>query len=225
MAYDIFFLSYQEQNADKNWERLKEIAPTAKRINGIKGLRLAHEECAKRSLTSHFFVVDADNVVTDASVFAYRVPSYDAKYVHLWYAENPVNGLEYGWGGLKLFPKKVFRGEQAQGVDMTTSFDLKIIPTTVSVTWYNASPYDAWRSAFREAAKLSSGLIGNSNLSENAERLAQWKTQNGFAEYGEWSVKGAHDGEAFAQANADIQSINDWSWLAKEFKTRYGDVT
>ena len=225
MAYDIFFLSYQESNADLNWERLKAIAPTAKRIDGIKGLRLAHAECAKRALTSHFFVVDADNMVTDAAVFQYRVPAYDADYVHLWYAENPVNGLKYGWGGLKLFPKKLFRGEQAQSIDMTTSFDLKIIPTVVSVTWFNASPYDAWRSAFREAAKLSSGLIRNSDSTENVERLAGWKTCFPFAKHGEWSVKGAQDGEAFAAANTDLQTINDWSWLADEFKTRYGDVS
>jgi hypothetical protein len=51
MAYDIFFLSYQENNADQNWERLKAIAPTAKRVSGIEGIRLAHTECAKRSFT------------------------------------------------------------------------------------------------------------------------------------------------------------------------------
>lgn len=223
MAYDIFFLSYKENNADQNWERLKAIAPTAKRIDGIQGLRLAHAECAKRSFTSHFFVVDADNVVIDANVFNYRIPAYDSNYVHLWFAENPVNGLKYGWGGLKLFPKKLFKVDQDQSIDMTTSFDLKIIPTVASVTWFNSSPYDTWRSAFREAAKLSSGLIRNSDLTENTERLHGWKTRHAFANYGEWSVKGALDGEAFAQANTDLHQINDWQWLQDEFEKRYGD--
>jgi len=68
-------------------------------------LHAAHQECAKRSFTSHFFVVDADNIITDPNVFAYKIPWYDTQYVHLWYALNPVNDLEYGWGGLKLFPK------------------------------------------------------------------------------------------------------------------------
>jgi hypothetical protein len=162
-------------------------------------------------------------VVTDPSVFSYRVPSYDANYVHLWYAENPVNGLKYGWGGLKLFPKKLFKSEQAQGIDMTTSFDLKIMPTVASVTWFNSSPYDTWRSAFREAAKLTSGLIRNSDATENTLRLAGWKTHTSLAKFGEWSVAGALDGEEFAQSNPDMQQINDWGWLQEEFRLRYGD--
>lgn len=220
MAYDIFFLSYQESNAEENWKLLRELAPTAKRVDNIVGLQAAHTTCAKRSLTSHFFVVDADNQITDPRVFEYRIPSYDAQYAHLWYAANPVNGLKYGWGGIKLFPKKAFKDEFVMGLDLTTSLELKIIPQVASTTCFNSSPYDTWRSAFREACKLTIGLH-NGNEQENIERLAGWKTSLPCAQYGEWSIRGAIDGEMFARQNADIHTINDWNWLQAEFTTRY----
>lgn len=226
MAYDIFFLSYNEPNADENWARLQSQAPNAKRIHGIKGLRAAHQECAKRSLTSHFFVVDADNQITDVSVFDYKIPTYDSSYVHLWFAANPVNGLAYGWGGLKLFPKTVFDSSpDVTSVDMTTSFDLKIIPSIVSTTAFNTSPYDTWRSAFREASKLAGGIIRNQNNEENAERLAVWKTADVDAQYAKWAIRGAYDGEAFAKQSDDLHGINDWTWLSDEFVRRYGLVS
>jgi hypothetical protein len=225
MAYDIFFLSYNETNADTNWSHLQHISPTARRVDGIVGLHAAHQECAKRSFTSHFFVVDADNIITDPNVFAYKIPSYDTQYVHLWYALNPVNDLEYGWGGLKLFPKSVFSTMNTQSLDMTTSFDLKIIPTVASTTAFNSTPYDTWRSAFREAVKLTTGIINQPNYPDNQIRLDAWKTASPSAMNAKWSIRGAYDGEAYAHATNDLPAINNWSWLKHEFNLRYGDVT
>jgi hypothetical protein len=225
MAYDIFFLSYQETTADSNWSLLQSIAPNARRIDGIKGLRAAHTECAARSLTSHFFVVDADNLITDPQVFNYKIPEYDESYVHLWYAANPVNGLAYGWGGLKLFPKNVFDTASTESVDMTTSFELKIIPEVVSITAFNSTPYDTWRSAFREAAKLSCGVIRNQNTDESQQRLDVWKTADPKAVNAKWAIRGAYDGEAFGMPPTMMACLNDWEWLKREFANRYPNVT
>lgn len=223
MAYDIFFLSYNEPNADANWAHLQNIAPHARRINGIKGLYEAHAKCASLARTKHFFVVDADSRITDPTAFDYKVSEYDSEYVHLWYSDNEVNDLQYGWGGLKLFPKTAFDIiPESKSVDMTTSFSLKIIPQVVSRTFFNATPYDAWRSAFREAAKLSSGVIRTDD--ENAIRLAGWKTANVTAQNAKWAIRGAYDGEAFALNVPDIQGVNDWSWLKTEFTRRYPDA-
>ena len=60
---DIFFLSYDEPFADENFELLKFKVPYAKRVHGIKGIFNAHKECAKRSMTTHFYVVDADAII------------------------------------------------------------------------------------------------------------------------------------------------------------------
>jgi hypothetical protein len=221
MAYDVFFLSYGEPNAEENFALLKQIRPNAKRVQGVDGLLAAHKECAKRSFTSHFFVVDADSVITEPSVFEYTVPSYDAQYVHLWYAKNAVNDLVYGWGGLKLFPKKLMREATQSGVDMTTTFDLKIIPEEVSTTMFNSSEYETWRSAFRECAKLSKGVFKQQNAEENQARLDAWRTLGGYRPYGSWCIAGANAGYEFSLQNDDISCVNDWNWLREEFARRY----
>lgn len=224
MAYDIFFLSYNETNADSNWSHLQSISPTARRVDGIMGLHAAHQECAKRSFTSHFFVVDADNIITDPSVFDYKIPVYDTAYVHLWFAANPVNGLAYGWGGLKLFPKAVFDTINTHSIDMTTSFALKIIPEVASTTAFNSTPYDTWRSAFREAAKLTRGIMVDPSCDENCARLDAWKTADPQSLNAKWAIRGAYDGEAYARMTHELPSINNWAWLKQEFHSRYVDV-
>ena len=221
MAYDVFFLSYGEPNAEENFESLKAIRPTAKRVIGVDGLLAAHKECAKRCFTSHFFVVDADSVITEPQVFEYTVPTYDAQYVHLWFAKNAVNDLTYGWGGLKLFPKKLMRDATSSGIDMTTTFELKIIPEVVSTSHFNSSEYEAWRSAFRECAKLTKGAFKNQNDAETMERLHVWKTAGAYRIFGNWCVQGANDGAQYAEEHDDISLVNNWQWLREEFNRRY----
>ncbi len=217
MAYDLFFLSYNETDAEVNWLKLKERFPHAKRVHGVDGILNAHQACAKRCMTSHFFVVDADNELLDNFDPSFRVPPHDAKYVHLWYARNPVNGLEYGWGGLKLFPRKEVLGASSMGFDMTTGFELKIIPEVMSITRFNTTPFAAWRSGFREAAKLVRGAFKNQNVVENFTRLETWKTVGLDELNGTWSVKGAWAGADYAMGRDDISLINDWAWLADRF--------
>ena len=36
--FDIIFMSYQEPNADENWQRLVDKFPWARRVHGVKGL-------------------------------------------------------------------------------------------------------------------------------------------------------------------------------------------
>jgi len=217
MAYDIFFLSYEEPNADENWQKLSSRFPTAKRVTGVKGILTAHQACAKRSFTSHFYVVDADSEVLETFDFSFRVAPDQSEYVHLWYARNPTNALEYGWGGLKLFPKKKVLGASSMGTDMTMSFPLVIHPEVASITHFNSSPYDTWRSAFREAAKLTRALPNE----EAASRLQTWMTVAGDAPYAEWAIKGALDGHEFAKVYLELAPINDWSWLSAEYRKRY----
>ena len=222
MAYDIFFLSYNEPNAVTHWNALKRIAPTAKRIDNVSGIYSAHQACAKKCMTSHFFVVDADNDITHPDVFKFQIPEWDKKYVHLWYAQNAVNDLEYGWGGLKLFPKKLILANNPVGVDMTTSFELKIIPEVVSISRFNSSAYEAWRSGFREVAKLTVGVFQNQNIDENNERISIWTTTGMDRQYGDWCIQGAKDGRAYAESLADVSLVNDWGWLEAYYTEKYG---
>jgi phytoene dehydrogenase-like protein len=218
MAYDLFFLSYNEPNAADNWHKLKSRFLHAKRVEGIQGIHSAHKVCAKRCLTSHFFVVDADSEILDFD-FTYKVSDYDKDYVHLWYAMNPVNGLEYGWGGLKLFPRKLVANSEVAGVDLTTSFPLKVIPETVSITHFNSTPFDAWRSAFREAVKLFA-----QRNAEAKERLLAWETKSTQGQYAEWVQAGVRDGVAYAAHNHKLFMINDWQWLQERFDNKQGKL-
>lgn len=219
--YDVFFLSYNEPYASGHFQHLKNHAPLARRLNGVKGIHAAHSRCAELSRTSHFFVMDADNEIVDPSVFDYEITEWDTAYVHLWYARNPVNDLEYGWGGLKLFPKAVFDGSEP-ALDMTTSFPLKIIPTVSSITHFNTTAYDTWRSAFREAVKLT--LLTSE---ETQEWLRIWMT-TGKGLFAEFSIAGAIDGHVYADEHRNdpeaLMRINDYDWLHSAFDHRTGNV-
>ena len=54
--YDIVLISYQEPNADQNWESLKLRVPTAKRVHGVKGIHNAHISAAKKCFTKMFWI-------------------------------------------------------------------------------------------------------------------------------------------------------------------------
>ena len=102
MALDIVFISYGEPNADKNWALLADRFPWAQRVDMVEGIPQAFIEAARISHTSHVWTVDADNVIKSNFHFQYEPEPWDGNYVHLWYAQNPVNGLTYGYGGIKL---------------------------------------------------------------------------------------------------------------------------
>lgn len=215
--YDVFFLSYDEPHADAQWAALEAVHAPARRVEGVRGIQAAHARCARLSRTPHFFVVDADNEITRPEVFRFSIPEWDRSYVHLWYAENPVNGLVYGWGGIKLFPRSAFH-ETPDRIDMTTSFPLKIVPEIASITRFNVSPFETWRSAFRECVKLAL------NPSEEAhERLRVWcSTARG--DHAEECLTGALMGAQYAKEKegdiAALLRINDYAWLAERFRDR-----
>ncbi len=212
--YDIFFLSHNEPLAELHWQKLLAQHPHARRPEPVDGILDAHRRCAQLSRTSHFFVVDADNEILEVD-FRLKLSDYDQGYVHIWRAKNPVNGLVYGWGGVKLFPKKLLLNRDTMPLDMTTSFPLKIVNVIGSITHFNMTSFDTWRSAFREAVKLSC-----SQDIEARERLEVWCTvANGS--YAEWCLKGAQAGRMYAIDHRDDQEalmkINDWNWLKERF--------
>ena len=44
--FDVVFISYQEPNAEENWQALKQRVPVAKRVHGVKGIHNAHVKAA-----------------------------------------------------------------------------------------------------------------------------------------------------------------------------------
>ena len=109
LDYDIIYLSYDEPNAEKNYADLLKKVPWAKRVHGVKGSDAAHKACARLSDTDRFVTVDGDNTVRED--FLNQEIDFDehkdlSKCVISWAGYNVVNGLMYGNGGLKLWPKQ-----------------------------------------------------------------------------------------------------------------------
>jgi hypothetical protein len=223
ITYDIFFLSYNEPNSWNNWQILSNRFPQAKRVYGEKNIYLSHKACAEQSTTDYFWVVDADNEVLDSFNFDYYVEDYAFDLVHIWHSRNEINDLEYGNGAVKLLPKMLFDVTK-DGIDITTSLSnkLKIIPTVASINRFASSPWNAWRSGFREAAKLASNVIARSDQDETTTRLTAWTTKGLDRPFGEYVIPGAVLGMQYGIENKENQDalikINDWSWLYEQFK-------
>lgn len=221
--YDIVFISYQEPNADENYSRLKDRFASAKRVNGVKGIHQAHVSAAKRCFTKMFWIVDGDAEILNDFDFSYQVPDHQLDHVHVWRSKNPVNDLVYGYGGVKLFPRQMTVNMDTSKPDMTTSISdkFKPMPIVSNITAFNTDPFNTWKSAFRECAKLSSKIIDRQKGYETEERLKIWQTVGADRPYGKYSIKGAISGAEYGKryynSVDDLRKINDFDWLREQF--------
>lgn len=237
---DIFHLSYYEPFANETFKKLQERFPWAKRVQNIKGIFNGHKECARQALTTMFYVVDADAILKDDFDFSYR-PSPKLEYwdgvkqtecVHVWRCENPINGLVYGYGGVKLFPRGPLRAAIDWHIDFTTSVSgkFKAMPETSNSTYINADAFTAYKSGFRECAKLASktikdpeGYYDSANDPKVLEHLEIWCTK-GEGPFGAWAVLGAKDGRKHGEKSQGdteaLDKINDFKWLEEKFNMR-----
>lgn len=219
--YDIIFISYQEPNSDNNYSILKNRFPIAKRIHGVKGIHQAHIAAAKLSLTKMFWVVDGDAIIENDFNFDYTVSKYNLDTVHVWQSRNPINDLVYGYGGVKLLPKNLTINMNVNKLDMTTSIskNFKLIENISNITNFNTDPFNTWKSAFRECAKLASKSIDRQNDVETEDRLQTWTTISKDEKFGKYAICGAKQGMKFGSSkNLDLSLINDFEWLKEQFK-------
>jgi hypothetical protein len=222
MSYDIVFISYNEPNADDNYKNLTNRFPNAKRVHGVKGIHQAHIEAAKKVSTDMFWVVDGDAVILDNFKFDYEFPRWDKNTVHVWRSINPINGLEYGYGGVKLLPTKLTLEVDVNSTDMTTSISdkFKSVDKVSNITAFNTDPFSTWKSAFRECTKLASKSINRQNNQETEERLAIWSTTGQDKPFGEYALKGSKSAIEFVNQCPDmLHKINDFDWLLDKFNS------
>jgi len=221
--YDIVFISYNEPNADDNYTMLTQRFPRAKRIHGVKGIHQAHIEAAKLCTTNMFFVVDGDAQVLDDFAFEHQVPKWQRDQVFVWRSRNPINDLEYGYGGIKLFPVKETLNMDVTKTDMTTSISPKFnaMESVSNTTAFNTDAFSTWKSAFRECCKLASKTIRGQVDNETEERLKQWCEMGANSVFGEYAISGARSGRDFGYDNRNspdrLNLINDFDWLYEQF--------
>lgn len=235
--FDIFFLSYDEPNAEKHWADLLDKCPWAKRVHGVKGFDAAHRACAEQSETEWFVTVDADNIVMP-SFFDQSVdldPVNDLNKSFSWNALNGINGLMYGNGGLKLWSKQFVLNmnshensdDPRKAVDFCWEEDYQQVYETFSEVWNNGSPYQAWRVGFREAVKLTLNQGERVPAAEmksklhnvNLRNLRIWACVGADVEYGKWAMYGTRFGlMQMIKDHWDYTQIRDYDWFNDMWK-------
>jgi len=223
--FDIFFISYNEPYADGNWDRLQKAFPQSTRLNGIKGIDNAFRTCAEKSTSEMFWTVDADTIVDEDWKFDYIPPNQDRQYTHVWYTRNPVNGLEYGYGAIKLWSKTNVMTYTGEWVDYAISVGkIKIIDRVISTTAFNSSPFESWKSAFRECVKLLKNIENNANDTESKLRLETWLHNDSDEKYANWCKSGSEDAIKWYSGTPNIHVINNFDWLKVFFLNTYPNV-
>ena len=223
---DIIFLSYDEPNAEKNWADLKNKVPWAKRVHGILGSDAAHKECARISETDRFVTVDGDNTIKQE--FLDQVLDFDThanleKSVISWCGQNIINGLMYGNGGLKCWPReyvlnmKTHENADPYNVQAKVDFcwDAQYIQqnSCFSLTHNNFTPKQAWRAGFREGVKLSLNRgerVAHSEFlkghPKNLNMLYIWTMVGSDVKNGDWAIYGAREG-------LEMTMLSDWDYV------------
>lgn len=239
--FDVIFLSYDENNAEKNWSNLLDICPWAKRVHGVKGFDAAHRVCAEKSDTDWLITVDADNIVRP-EFFDYNIDLklYKNTNCYSWNATNSINGLSYGNGGLKLWKKNYLLSMSCHELSDDNKVDFcwengyRHMTEIFSDVYNNSSPYQAFRVGFREGVKLSldrGKRITGETMSRflhpfNLRNLRVWSCVGSHIENGIWAMYGARLGwKMMLDMNWNHSTITDYEWFNNFWNSRRDDLT
>jgi hypothetical protein len=231
---DIVFLSYDEQNAEKNYADLRRKIPWAKRVHGVDGSDAAHKACAEISDTKHFITVDGDTIVHPEFLnveLDLDALGLNEDYQFSWCGNININNLKYGNGSLKMWTKDFVQNmkthENTDGSDETqiefcyfnNYFQLN---ENYSTSIINSTPAQAWRAGFREGVKMSlhrGKKIQDVNKDiwwKNLHRLLIWMNVGTDVEHGWWSCFGARQGSYLTLCTDwDVAQTRDFKALNK----------
>jgi hypothetical protein len=228
LQMDVIFISYDEPDADKNWKLLKNRVPRAVRIHGIKGMELALEAAADASTTPWYYAVFAKTELHENFDFSFVPDFMQQPKNYIFDCLNTVNQLQYGHMGIVMYNcrgVKQLNREKNFGLDYTLSFPHESIPILSCYGKFDQSPYHTWRTAFREAAKLSY-FESMSHSIDGEYRLHVWQNK-ATGPYADWCIQGARDGvEFFNTVGQDLILLKqsfDWAWLRSYFVSKYGE--
>jgi len=233
---DVIYISYDEPHKEYNWADLLNKCPWAKRVDRVKGFDAAHKAAANLSETDHFITVDGDNIV-DVNFFDLTLPLELDDTIYSWRGRNELNGLIYGNGGLKIWPKhvveKMSTHETSKTDRLSVEFCWGLKYVQLRECWsdviVNGSPLQAFRVGFREGVKLSmvNGLPYDGKMHEwrsrcwegNVHRLQIWSTVGSHKENGLWAIFGARLGWwSSLIGKFDHSVIRDYEWFDHVFE-------
>ena len=243
--YDIIYLSYDEPNAERNYADLCKKVPWAKRVHGVKGSDAAHKACAKLSETERFITVDGDNRIRED--FLNQEIDFDEhadlkNTVISWCGRNEINGLMYGNGGLKCWPKEyVLNMRTHENADPNNAhaqvdfcWDAQYIQmnSCYSDVYNNETPAQAWRAGFREGVKLATDRgvrISKEELKNNHWRclhwLYIWSMVGKDVENGDWAILGTRAGLYMTMCTDwDYVQVRDFEYLNDLWKISFESI-
>ena len=244
--YDIIYLSYDEPNAEKNYADLLTKAPWAKRVHGVEGSDAAHKACAALSETDRFITVDGDNIIRPGFLqqeLIIPAGSDLEKSVISWCGKNEINGLMYGNGGLKCWPKeyvlnmRTHENADADNIAAQVDFcwDLQYIQqnSCYSDVHNNATTQQAWRAGFREGVKMALDQGAKPSKEQflkghwkNLHRLWIWLMVGADVENGLWAIYGAREGLYKTMCTDwDYVQVRDFKYLNSLWDNEYSKIT
>ena len=223
---DVVFISNGERQAEYNYLHLRwclERTDTncVHRVDGITGRVAAYHAAAQASSTDWFLAVFAKLEVDQNFDWRWQPDRLQAAKHYIFHARNPVNGLVYGHQAMIAYNRELVLSNPGQGLDFTLDQPHEVVPILSGIARYDATPWQAWRTAFREALKLRHSLPDT----ENEYRLRQWlklPARKHLSIWNDsayiWSVWGAQDAmEYYDEVQGDFEQIRksyEWSWLA-----------
>ncbi len=211
---DVVFISYDETNADHNYEQLLK-QTSAKRVHGVRGQTQALKAAANQSSTPWFWAVFGKTQVVDNFNWSWTPDFFKNPCNYVFHGYNPVLDYSYGHGGVILYNTNWVKTVESWGFDFTMSYELETVPIISTTVDYANTPTTAWRTAIREGYKLAYHLSKRPSI-EDEYVLDLWLTKEN-TEHGAWSRLGAHMGrEMFWQGQA-YDLLMDWDWLREAF--------
>jgi len=242
--FDLFYISFDEPNCEENFCDLVDKAPWAKRIHGVYGSDSAHKAAAKESQTKRFITVDGDNIINE-EFFNEQVGFTDQyqfdNYTFSWSGSNNINGLIYGNGGIKCWPKQYVLDmkthenseDESTAVEFCWDKDYVQIDKQFSTSIINGSPLQAYRAGFREGVKMCLdrgkkiplNQFRNQCYWHNYNRLLIWCNIGMDVENGIYSIFGARAGAHMTLlGDWDFTKVRDFHYIKRVFESWETDL-
>lgn len=235
---DCVYLSYDEPNKEETWIKIKNMVPWAVRVDGVKGSDASHKAAADISTTDRFILIDGDNIPY-AEFFNEQLvlEEQDQPCVFRWKAENVINGLRYGNGGLSCWTKEfVYNMRTHENSDGSVENDVEFCfdPDYISMhdcystTFPNGSAFQAWRAGFREGVKmcLNKGVrpevadFKERVYSRNLDHLTIWQNIGRDVDNGIWAIAGSRMGTYMTMLTPwDYRLVQDFAALEDLWQT------
>jgi hypothetical protein len=235
---DCIFLTYDEPNKEQNWIKIQNMVPWAKRVDGVKGSDAAHKATADASDTDRFILIDGDNI-PDPDFFNLQLTldATNSDCVFRWRARNAINGLMYGNGGMSSWTRDfIYAMRTHEATDGSAENDVEFcfypnywsMHDCYSVTYPNATPFQAWRAGFREGVKMALDRGAKITVAEfekrvntrNYDNLCVWQSVGADVDNGFWAIYGARLGTYMIMLEGwNHKQVQDFDTLAMLWKS------